>query len=81
MKIILAIMSLACLTACSDNSGAQRTLQQSGYTEITTTGYALFGCSDDDTYHTGFKAKGPSGVPVQGVVCGGVFKGNTIRLD
>lgn len=79
-KLILAMLVL-CLTACTDSDKATRTLQQAGYTDIHTTGYVIFGCSEDDQYHTSFVAKGPTGVATTGVVCGGVFKGSTIRMD
>ena len=69
------------LTACSDDQGAHKALKGAGYTDIMTDGYSFFGCGKDDMYHTKFTAKGPSGVQVSGVVCGGVFKGSTIRTD
>ena len=69
------------LTACSDDRGAQKALAGAGYTDIKTDGYTFWGCGKDDTYHTKFTAKGPTGVTVTGTVCGGVFKGSTIRTD
>jgi hypothetical protein len=71
-----------CVVACSDNDGAREVLRKAGYTDIKTDGYAFWGCSDSDTYSTKFKAKGPTGVEVSGVVCSGAFfKSNTIRID
>lgn len=42
----------------------------------------MFGCSEDDTYQTEFKARNiSSGKTVKGVVCEGLlFKGSTIRF-
>jgi hypothetical protein len=69
-----------CLLACSDEGRTIRTLQQSGFTEITTTGYEPFSCGRDDDFSTGFKAKNPSGAVVTGVVCCGLMKGCTVRF-
>jgi hypothetical protein len=80
MKLVLGIL-LALTMACSDNDGARNVLQGAGYTDINTTGYKWFGCGEKDSYHTGFTAKGPTGVRVNGVVCCGMFfKGCTIRF-
>lgn len=57
------------LAACSDPDTATEVLRDTGYTEITITGYTLFGCAKDDTYHTGFVARGQGGVMLRGVVC------------
>lgn len=77
--VLLALILLA--TACTDKDGAFRALRQAGYTHIETGGYPFWGCGDHDTFKTKFKALGPSGIPVSGVVCSGWLKGNTIRLD
>jgi hypothetical protein len=65
----------------TEEPGAYKALKSAGYTEIEMTGYRILGCSEDDLFHDGFKAIGPTGVPVSGVVCSAVFKGYTIRLD
>lgn len=75
-----AVLTMA-LSGCTDSNGTVKALTQAGYTNIETTGYTFFGCDKNDFYHTGFKAVGPTGVEVEGVVCSGVFKGKTIRLD
>ena len=83
MKKLLTIAIIAAsLSACSDGPYAERVLADAGYTDIHTTGYAFFGCGKDDTYSTGFTAKGPTGRSASGVVCSGMlFKGGTIRLN
>lgn len=85
--IVLAVIGLVYMTglvSCTDTSGAMRTLQSQGYTDIVITGYRYFGCGDESV-HTGFSAKGPTGVPISGVVCSGATnlfgKSHTIRLD
>lgn len=80
-KLIIGIAVLMSLAACSQPDKAQQVLTKAGYTDIKTGGYGMFSCSDDDTFKTKFTAKGPSGQQVEGVVCGGVFKGSTIRID
>ena len=85
MKILMIVLFvlLVSLTAvaCTSESDAQRALKGAGYTDVIMTGYKVFGCSEDDTFHSGFKAKGPTGQPVTGVVCSGILKGSTVRLD
>ena len=82
MKRIIAMMIVAAAIAgCSSSTDAQKALQAAGYTKIETQGYAMFSCSEDDTFKTKFTAVGPTGVKVTGAVCGGWLKGSTIRTD
>ena len=80
MKFAILIAA-ALLGGCTQSQRAQEALADAGYTEIQTTGYAFFACAEKDLFATGFTAKGPTGRPVAGAVCSGVFKGQTIRLD
>lgn len=81
MKKILLISLASVLMGCTNGDGAVRALEGAGYTDIKITGYRVFGCHEDDTFRTGFKAMGQGGKPVTGVVCSGILKGSTIRLD
>jgi hypothetical protein len=72
---------LVFVSACSDPSGASKVLRDNGYTNITTTGYRFFACSERDIFSTGFVAKSPNGTTVTGAVCEGLLKGKTIRFD
>lgn len=77
------LVSLLILAACSDSERATEVLRDEGYSQIETDGYAMFGCSEHDTVHTSFTARGPSGRRVNGVVCCGltaIGKGCTVRL-
>lgn len=67
--------------ACTSPVTAQKTLEDNGYTHVQTTGYRWFTCDNHDLFSTGFTAVSPSGKPVSGAVCSGLFKGNTIRFD
>lgn len=80
MKRLLIVAAL--LGGCTQPEHATRVLQSAGYSDIQTHGYDFFACGQDDTYADKFTAKGPTGKPVSGVVCAGLFfKGATIRLD
>lgn len=81
MKKLIIIATAIILTACSDAPTATKALEGAGYSEVTITGPKVFGCSDDDTFRTGFIAKGVNGKQVTGVVCSGFLKGSTIRTD
>lgn len=81
MGLIAAILSISILSFCTDEAGAERILKANGFTEIQFTGYSWLSCSDD-TFSTGFIAKGPTGLPVKGAVCSGMFfKNSTIRFE
>ena len=78
-KITLTIAML--FSSCTNEADSVRTLQNSGFTDIRTTGWSPMSCSKDDTFETGFSAKNPAGQRVSGVVCCGfVFKGCTVRF-
>lgn len=81
MKRLLIILALPLLASCTDERGARRALEAQGYRDIQITGYRMWGCSDNDSYHTGFKATGANGTTITGVVCANFFKGSTVRLD
>ena len=73
--------SLVVLSGCTDPKNATRALESAGYKDIQIEGYSFFGCGDSDTYRTEFSAVGGNGEPVEGVVCAGIFKGQTIRIQ
>lgn len=76
--ILIAALFLA---GCTSSDKAVRAVEAMGMTEVTTTGYRVFGCSEDDNFHTGFEATNAKGQRVTGVVCSGILKGATVRLD
>ena len=83
-KIILllaALLLIVMMCGCTKPGKATEILTSQGYTNIEITGYDWFECSEDDLYQTGFIANAPNGTPVEGVVCGGMLKGNTVRFD
>lgn len=80
MTKYLAIAALVILAACSDADTAKRAVEAQGFTDVVITGYTMWGCSEDDTFRTGFYATGVNGVRVEGVVCSGWLKGATVRV-
>ncbi len=79
--IVLSIILSALLMGCTASDSATKALRSAGYSDIKITGYNIFGCSEDDFFHTGFRARGADGTVVKGTVCQGILKGSTIRLD
>lgn len=77
MIAAVALLSVS----CTAGDTAFRALKGAGYSNVEITGYRIFGCGDGDTFHTGFRAVGPTGAVVTGIVCSGFLKGATIRLD
>lgn len=80
-KIFMAIAIIMAVSGCTNEGDAIKVLKQSGFKEIRTDGYGWFACGRDDSFSTSFYAKAPNGDMVNGTVCSGFFKGNTIRLD
>lgn len=81
LKILGLMTAMAViLGACSDAPTAKRILESAGYTDVSTSGYAFFACSQDDSFATGFTATAPGGQRISGAVCSGWLKGGTIRL-
>ena len=81
-KLIFLVMTGALLVGCSDSETAIKALKGAGYSDIRTTGYSWFACGKDDSFSTGFMAKGPTGVPVKGAVCSSlIIKNATIRTN
>ena len=78
--VCLIILSLF-LSGCTDAPKATNLLKSQGYTQVEITGYSFLGCGENDLWRTGFRAKSPNGNYTEGVVCEGVFKGQTIRFD
>lgn len=80
---VIAVASLGAvvLCGCTDPDASKRALEDAGYVDIQTGGYAWLACSHDDNFATRFSATGPTGRHVAGVVCRGWLKSSTIRTD
>jgi hypothetical protein len=77
-KILILLLVAALMTGCTQPDKASSILKRDGYQNIELTGYKWFACSEDDFFHTGFKAT-KNGQEVEGVVCSEWFKGSTVR--
>lgn len=77
---IASIILAAALASCTDEDATRSTLRAYGFTNIQTTGYAFFGCGEEDEFSTGFRAVNQQGMRVEGVVCCGWFKNCTVRF-
>lgn len=81
IKIFILILLLISSCNCTNEKDADRALKALGFTEVQVTGYNWFACSEDDWYHTGFKAINPKGELIYGTVCSGLlFKNSTVRF-
>lgn len=79
--LLIGIASLFVISGCTNDNAAQDALISMGMSDVEMTGYRFFGCSKDDTFKTGFKARDARGRDITGVVCGGLMKGSTVRFD
>lgn len=82
-KLILPILiAIPLLSGCGVNpQKAKSALEAQGLTDIEIGSYSFFGCSDNDSFRSKFRAKGANGDIVYGVVCSGFLKGITVRYD
>jgi len=81
MKFVFLVFMAVMMSACSRPDTAREVLHSNGYTNINMNGWSLFGCDEKDSFVDSFEATSPNGTRVKGVVCGGVFKGSTIRFN
>lgn len=82
IAMVSLFAALALLTGCTRPLSAQVLLESAGYSDVQMHGFGWLDCSDDDFFRDRFTATGPTGKPVSGTVCTGLFfKGGTIRLD
>jgi hypothetical protein len=82
ISFFLCVLIWYAIPAYSDRTDSvNKVLKNSGYTEIESLGFSLWGCSRDDYFRTKFKAVNLVGNRVSGYVCEGILKGKTIRLD
>ncbi|HSE47459.1 MAG TPA: hypothetical protein VLA89_19350, partial [Gemmatimonadales bacterium] len=79
---VLAIVAFL-ISGCEDRENAGRVLSALGFSDVEMTGPRFIGCGRGDFYQTGFRARGPTGQEVTGVVCSGFGwgKSSTVRID
>jgi len=74
----LLLVLVLCASGCTATKSATRALDSAGYRDVTFTGSAWW-CCNGSWFSDGFRAVGPTGIPVEGCVCRGLLKGSTIR--
>lgn len=80
--ILIVAMAAAIVAGCSDPKAANKALDDLGFTEIHTTGYAAFYCSGKEySFSTGFVAKNTRGKTVKGAVCSGWATGSSVKFE
>lgn len=80
--ILLAVIAISLTSCFTDVEGSKKALIESGYHPISVGGYGWFSGGKEDFFVTKFKAYSTDSTQiVTGVVCKGIFKGKTIRLD
>lgn len=88
MKIIAALVAIGLTLTVVVNlslwnakrDAAVRTLQEQHNIEVTSIGYAWFGCGRDDEFTFKWEGVNEHGNTVKGNACAGTFKGTTIRF-
>lgn len=76
---ILAVGFTASIVQKPDDT--RRQLEDAGYSNIIVMGTTAYGCDNSETFRMKFSATGATGRAVTGVICSGVLKASTIRLD
>lgn len=77
LKILLCLLILS---SCTSEEHVKKYAEMYGWESYKIQGYSLWGCSKDDIWHTKFTAI-KNGKKISGVVCKGLLKGSTLRLD
>jgi hypothetical protein len=80
MKNLLILAAGLLILACTDDGRTRQTLESHGFRDIQITGFEPFDCGKHEDFATGFRAKNPHGIYVQGTVCCGWMKGCTVRF-
>ncbi len=76
--IVIGVIFLHMLPKWKRGDEERAVLAGAGYSSVKLTGFDVFGCPD--LFGMKFEGRGPTGVPVKGVVCKGIFTQTSIRL-
>ena len=77
----LVLLGCLMLAGCGE-SDVVKAIEASGYTNVRLTGTAFWGCSESDDifWSHKFEASAVTGKTVDGIACGAMLKGYTIRI-
>lgn len=81
LRAVLALAAVTFVGGCADPDAAREALDDMGFTDVAVTGPRYWGCGNDYSFYTGFRAKNPAGKPVTGVVCSGWLTGTQVKFD
>ena len=82
MRVMSVVFASILLAGCQmPEDQVVRAVNAAGMSDVQPGGIAWIGCSQGDDYGRKFTALDRSGNKVSGVVCGGLFKGATVRIN
>lgn len=76
--IVIGVIFLCMLPKWERGDEERAVLSSAGYSSVKLTGFSVLGCPD--LFGMKFEGNGPTGVPVKGVVCKGIFTQASIRI-
>jgi hypothetical protein len=77
---IIGITGALLLTSCTSEKDVAKYAEMEGWDSYEVIGYSFFGCDEKDAFHTEFKAI-KNKREFTGIICSGLFKGATLRLN
>jgi hypothetical protein len=77
---IFLIIAAIALIAFPPRNQMQRAVEEFGFQNVHLTGFAFLGCSEQDAFRQKWSGRNAAGKAVNGVICGGLAKGWTVRL-
>jgi hypothetical protein len=80
MKKLIIITALLVTTACTKESDVAKYAKIEKWDSYEILGYSFFGCGEKDLFRTEFRAV-KNGQEFTGIMCSGLFKGATLRLN
>lgn len=80
-SLFLAAVATFVLSGCTSHKTALRALEAQGFTDVELCGSSYWCCAGRSAWFSDcFSAKGPTGVPVDGCICRGLFGGSTVKI-
>ncbi|WP_225206270.1 hypothetical protein [Novosphingobium huizhouense] len=78
--LAVTLLALALAGCGPDRAKVARDVEDYGFTDVRIGDREFWRCGKDDSWGFRFTAVNPLGREVHGVVCGGAFKGATVRM-
>ncbi|MDB5722579.1 MAG: hypothetical protein JWP15_3197 [Alphaproteobacteria bacterium] len=77
---LAALAALALVLAHAPVDSMAHAVEAFGFDDVRVSGFAWLGCGEGDVFRRKWSAQRRGGERVQGVVCGGLTKGWTVRI-